>query len=308
MNDFLVSVCMITYNHENYIEEALNSILNQVINFNVEIIIYDDFSIDNTRSIINNYASKHHKNFHFKVFFNKENIGVAKNFKLALEACTGKYVALCEGDDAWGDKNKLSKQLYYLESNPNFIASFHDSSFYNEKSELVYGKVLKQNAKKNLGFKDFISGNYTIPTQSVFFRKEFLMLPKEFIQIPNPDILLFSFLSSLGGFYYQKEIGDSYYRLHSGGYFSTQSRYKQTQGNKETFKKLFILFPNEIDLLKSILIKIFSCFIFSIKEKNISSALFHFFEYLSFKTFCLKILRFRIWYPFKVVKIYLLNR
>lgn len=304
MNDFLVSVCMITYNHESYVEEALNSILNQKVNFNVEVVIFDDQSKDGTQDILEKYKINSSKNFFFKIHYNQQRVGVAKNFKQALEACNGKYVALCEGDDAWGDEGKLKNQIDFLESNIGYIASFHDSHFYNERSELVYGSVLKNNSKRKLVFKDFLSGNHTIPTQSVVFRKKFKLLPKEFELIPNPDIFLFTYLSRDGDFYFQSKVKYSFYRLHSGGYFSTQSRFRQSLGNKITFKRMTVLFPDEKQLKESVLIKIFSCFIYALKEKNILLSIKLFMEYVFFQFFNPVVIKFKLKYPISVLRIY----
>lgn len=308
MKELLVSVCMITYNHEDFIEEALNSILSQIVDFKVQVVVCDDFSNDNTRSIINKYKSIDLENFSFKTNYNNKNIGVAENFKLALELCDGKYIALCEGDDAWGDKYKLSKQVLFLETNTQFIASFHDSHFYNKYSDLVYGFVLKNNSKRNLNFEDFISGNHTLPTQSVIFRKIFTSLPNEFKLIPNPDIFLFSFLSKSGKFYFQSTIFHSFYRLHSGGYFSTQSRYLQTVGNKDTFKILLNIFPDNYLLKKNILIKIFSSYIYSIKERMYLESFFLIKEYIFFivKNPILIVPGFK--FPIKVLNTYFFSK
>ena len=266
--DFLVSVCMITYNHENFIKEALQGILSQVVSFNVQVVILDDSSSDGTAKIIESFLIENFNFFSFEFQINKERIGVAKNFKKALELCKGRYVAICEGDDVWNDRKKITTQVSFLENRDDCIASFHDSHFYSEKSELIYGTVLNSNSKRKLKLTDFLSGNHTLTTQSVIFRKNFIKLPDQFFEVPNPDLLLFTYLAGMGDFHYHEDIGYALYRLHSSGYFSTQSRFKQTKGNKDTFLKISELYPNNEIVKRTILVKMNTTLVYALKEKK----------------------------------------
>lgn len=119
MNDInkFVSVCMITYNHEDYISESIESILNQKTTFPFEIIIGEDCSKDNTRAIVADYASK---NQNIIPIFEEKNKGVINNFLDVIAAANGKYIAFCEGDDYWVDPYKLQKQVDFLEANPQY--------------------------------------------------------------------------------------------------------------------------------------------------------------------------------------------
>ena len=110
-----VSVCVITYNHQAYIEKCLDSILEQQTKFNYEIVIGEDCSTDRTASIIEDYTTIH-KNIRF--LDNSRNLGAIPNFIRSIKACKkGKYIAFCEGDDYWIDDNKLQKQVDFLEQN-----------------------------------------------------------------------------------------------------------------------------------------------------------------------------------------------
>lgn len=118
----LVSICCLTYNMEKYIRQTLESFLMQSTTFPFEIIIHDDASTDNTREIIEEYASKYpaiiktilqEENMHSKSGFNFQYTDVFPN-------AIGKYIAYCDGDDYWIDPLKLQKQVDYLESNPDY--------------------------------------------------------------------------------------------------------------------------------------------------------------------------------------------
>lgn len=122
MNEILVSISCITYNHSAYIRQCLDGMLMQHTTFGFEILIHDDCSTDGTDDIIREYASKFPQII--KPLFEEENqyqqgkpIGtVVWN----LPRAKGKYVALCEGDDYWTDPLKLQKQVDFLESHSGY--------------------------------------------------------------------------------------------------------------------------------------------------------------------------------------------
>jgi glycosyltransferase involved in cell wall biosynthesis len=109
---------MITYNHAKYISKAIEGVLIQKTNFSYQLLIGEDCSTDQTARIITEYAKKYPDII--RVTYNPENIGMIRNSKLTLEACTGKYICICEGDDYWTDPLKLQKQVDFLEANPDY--------------------------------------------------------------------------------------------------------------------------------------------------------------------------------------------
>jgi len=122
----LVSVCCITYNHEKYITEAIESFLMQETDFPFEIIIHDDASTDKTANIIKEYELKYPDII--KPIYQTENQyskGKRITFEYVFPKVTGKYIAFCEGDDYWIDKNKLQKQVDFMEKNSEFSMCFH---------------------------------------------------------------------------------------------------------------------------------------------------------------------------------------
>ncbi len=124
----LVSIAMITYNHENYIHQAIQSVVNQKTDFDIELIIGDDASTDNTLKILNEYQMKYPNII--KIYNQQENVGPTKNFFFILNKCEGKYIAQLEGDDWWSDNYKLKKQIDFLEQNPDYIATSHSCITY----------------------------------------------------------------------------------------------------------------------------------------------------------------------------------
>ena len=109
-----VSVVMITYGHEKFIREAIEGVLMQECDFEVELILANDCSPDQTDSVIQDIIKNHPKGCWIKYIRQENNIGMMPNFIFALKQCKGKYIALCEGDDYWTDPLKLQKQRRVL--------------------------------------------------------------------------------------------------------------------------------------------------------------------------------------------------
>ena len=112
----LVSVHMITYNHAPYIAQAIEGVIQQKVNFPIELVIGEDWSTDGTREIVLEYKRKYPDII--RVILSDENIGGMKNAYRTAKACRGKYIAFCEGDDYWHRLDKLQKQVDYLETHP----------------------------------------------------------------------------------------------------------------------------------------------------------------------------------------------
>lgn len=136
----LVSICCITYNHENYIRDAIEGFLMQKTSFPIEIIIHDDASTDNTANIIKEYAEKH-PNLIVPIYQteNQYSKGIKPFYKYIVPKVKGKYIALCEGDDYWIDPNKIQKQVDFLENNPDYGIIFTDADFFYE----ISGKIIR---------------------------------------------------------------------------------------------------------------------------------------------------------------------
>jgi len=116
----LVSVCMITYNHEDFIEEAILGIINQKTSFPFELVISDDASTDRTNEKILEVTKDLPEHITLKYFHQNPNLGMYPNFEFVLNQAEGKYIAICEGDDYWVDTEKLQKQVDFLEQNTNY--------------------------------------------------------------------------------------------------------------------------------------------------------------------------------------------
>ncbi len=192
-----VSVCMITYGHEKYIREAIEGVLMQECDFEVELILANDCSPDRTDEIIQDIIKNHPKGCWIKYFKHESNIGMMPNFIFAIKECEGKYIALCEGDDYWTDPLKLQKQVDFLETNPDYVLCFHQVSILKTNGELVDDFISK--VPKNYETIETLArlGNY-IHTPSVVYRNIIKEFSFEFSQTPIGDYFLYMMLAEHG--------------------------------------------------------------------------------------------------------------
>jgi len=165
----LVSIAMIAYNVEKYIVEAIESVLVQKTNFKYELVIGEDCSTDNTLQMVLDYQKKFPETI--RVLTREKNLGLTPNSVDTQNHCSGKYIALLDGDDYWTDEYKLQKQIDFLEKNSDFSACAHQS--------LVL-KGSKEFPIKNFGME--IDAEFTIKdtirhrkfhTSSLVYRKEY---------------------------------------------------------------------------------------------------------------------------------------
>ncbi len=192
-----VSVVMITYNHELYIKEAILAVLAQKTNFEIELIVANDYSPDKTEFVVREIIDTHPKSNIIKYTRHTANKGMMPNFIWAMEQCNGEYIALCEGDDYWTDPHKLQKQVDFLEINRDFILCFHPV------------KILKPNGQLTDDFITYVPDNFEhfenlanhgnyIHTPSVVFRNILKSFPDEFLYSPIGDYFIYMLLAQYG--------------------------------------------------------------------------------------------------------------
>jgi glycosyltransferase involved in cell wall biosynthesis len=165
----LVSVWMITYNHEKYIAQALDSVLMQKTSCCYEIVIGEDCSTDDTRAILKTYESNYPHII--KPVYYKENVGAFRNaYEFTLPLCKGKYIACLEGDDYWIDPYKLQKQVDFLEANSDYGMVHTGVNVVDNENQLI----LISNSPKPSGevFYDLILKSAFIVTCSVCVRRD----------------------------------------------------------------------------------------------------------------------------------------
>jgi len=166
-----LSIVLLTYNHEKYIAQALESILMQKVDFDYEVIVCEDCSTDKTRDIILQYADKF-KNI--KLCFNKKNYGAVFTWMMSKYNCSdAKYIALLEGDDYWTDPDKLQQQVDFLDKNDDFVGCAHNTEVFYEKEQRRV-KMNEDNVIKSVNeISDIIEGKFYSHTASYVWRNIF---------------------------------------------------------------------------------------------------------------------------------------
>ncbi len=180
LNKPLVSICCLSYNHEKYIAQALESFLMQKTNFPFEILVHDDASPDKSQSIIKEYESKYPHII--KPIYQSENqksrLKYGMNPHFNFPRAKGKFIAMCEGDDYWIDPLKLQKQVDFLENNPNCNLCVTNGKIYHQDSNTysfftVPKKQINRDNKVSLKY-IFSKRGVVFPTASYLFRKNII--------------------------------------------------------------------------------------------------------------------------------------
>lgn len=229
----VVSICCITYNHEKYIEEAIDSFLMQETNFPFEVVIGEDCSTDNTRKIVEKYK-ENYPNI-IKLIVSENNVGMQANGQRTMDACKGEYIAACEGDDYWMDAEKLQIQKDFLESNPEYIICYTDVEAFNENG-IIQDYI--GGATKDLTA-DELKKATPINTLTTMYRN--IMKDKfsaEFKASKYGDLFIWSILGYYGKGKYLPQIKPARYRVHSGGVHSGTSQIDKYDNTLITYSLL----------------------------------------------------------------------
>lgn len=243
-----VSICTTTYNSALFIEEAILGVVNQKVSFDIEYIIYDDCSRDDTPSILRRYAEKYPDII--RVFFREENIGLNQNFMAAVRQCRGEYIALLDGDDYWIDENKLQMQHDFLENNKH-IALCGTASLKREEELGTYTRSHRYLEANTGEVKIFDTREmyklapFWLPTHSLLIRSTFVHFPTWFSDVVYVDRALRLIVSLRGDLAFINKI-TCVYRLHGSntsadrmvspevcrGYLHTYWNFYQYSGKK----------------------------------------------------------------------------
>lgn len=241
----LVTVRCITFNHVEFIEQAIEGFLSQRTTFPVEILIHDDASTDGTADVVRAYQSKYPHLI--KTILQTENQtskgAVGKQFarQCMVEQTEGEYIALCDGDDHWTDPLKLQKQVSVLERDSTFSMSFcnlrvcYDDS--EQKAHDAYQEASHPRAdgritvfahpRERTSLADLMKGNY-VHTPGVVFRNWIRDegYPDYMADVTIGDWPLHLFTATKGDLHYSRDVM-GVYRVHAGGMWSRRTEFRK---------------------------------------------------------------------------------
>jgi len=223
-----VSVFMTTYNHERFIAQAIESVLEQKTKFDLELVIGEDCSTDGTRKIVAEYARRYPQRI--KAMFRETNLGMMANGIQTMKECSGEYIAMLEGDDYWIDPYKLQRQVDFLDAHPLYSLCCHCYKIYDEEKKNWDpddgNQKLFADTEEGKDITTDIFLNYRIDwlihPLTVVFRKEMFDIGISAKYKHFSDVPLFYHLIAKGKGRRFNFVG-GVYRRHRGGIYSGQS-------------------------------------------------------------------------------------
>jgi len=227
-----VSILMITYNHERYISQALESVLSQKVRFEYEIVIGEDCSKDTTRKIILEYQEKYPGKI--RLLSEESNSGMLRNYTRTFKECNGKYIAVLDGDDYWISLHKLQKQVDFLDRHPECSLCFHNVNILYEDSGEVFVMGPPYRKEKYI-LEDLLTTNF-IANSSVMYRAGMIIdFPAWWYSIEMTDWTTHIMHAQQGeAGYIDETMG--VYRVHSKGVWSMQSNIERIQEDIKAYR------------------------------------------------------------------------
>lgn len=234
MNECMLSIYVATYNHENYIVKALDSIFMQNTQYSYEVLVGEDCSTDATRKVLQQYEKEHMEyvqNGCLKIFYRDHNMyhETPSNATDLKMKCRGKYIIALEGDDYWIDCNKIESQIGFLEKHPEYIAVAHNCVVVDENNEPQKKVEYPECKEENYTFTHFMSNILPGQLTTVMYRNIYLnkkidtsLLDKELI--PGDRLIYLTLLLNGGIYCIQKKM--SAYRFVTSHGFSHSATYK----------------------------------------------------------------------------------
>jgi glycosyltransferase involved in cell wall biosynthesis len=169
----VVSVYMATFNHQHFLADAIEGVLNQSTNLPFELVIAEDASTDATLELALKYQRENPASV--RVVFSERNVGARPNFKRTAPLLRGKFVAFCEGDDYWTDRRKLDKQIQVMSADPATSLSCHAANVEDARTGRIQRVQRPANTSRRLTHSELITGDGAlIPTCSIVVRNDVL--------------------------------------------------------------------------------------------------------------------------------------
>lgn len=223
-----LTVLLVTYNHEAYIEKSLNSILKQKRTCPFKILVADDASTDDTMARIKNVATKN-PDIEFSYLDNATNVGITRNYRRAFAACDTQYVAVMEGDDYWTAPDKLQRQVEFLDDNRQCEMCSTNYYVFEQDRQHFYPRISPGTSHSCLTSRDLIMDNVIGNFSTCMYRLSALKkLPPGLFEEKSYDWITNICIGRHGllGFIHEPM---GVYRLHGNGTWSMMSGLEQYQ-------------------------------------------------------------------------------
>jgi glycosyltransferase involved in cell wall biosynthesis len=212
-----VSVLVLTYNHERYIEQALQSALMQRTAFDYEIVVGENASADGTAAVVRRIEAERPERV--RATLRAAGVGMQRNFVETYAACRGEYVAWLDGDDYWTAADKLQRQADFLDAHPECSLCFHNARSRHEDGAEPDGLACEvPGGRERFGAEDLVERNF-VPTCGIVARRGLAEFPGWFFGVVAFD-WVFNLQHARRGWlgYLPEALG--VYRRHAGGVWS----------------------------------------------------------------------------------------
>jgi glycosyltransferase involved in cell wall biosynthesis len=218
-----VSVLVVTYNHEQWIDRALRSVYAQTAGFPFDVIISEDHSTDSTRKIVTEWQKRHPDRT--RLLLSERNLRSNVVVRRGFQAAQGEYIAMLDGDDFWVSPDKLAKQVAILDADPTLAICFHNARIDGDApGRNPHGGVWTDpSLKTRLTLADLWDGNPFATCSSLFRRGALQAIPEWYDDFfPITDWPLYVLFAERGDIAYLPDALGAYNR-HAGGQFSSRS-------------------------------------------------------------------------------------
>jgi glycosyltransferase involved in cell wall biosynthesis len=231
-----VSVLVVTYNHERFVRQAVDSVLAQRLPQPFEILISEDRSTDGTREVVQGYADSHPDVI--RLLLSERNLRSNEVVARGFRAARGRYVALLDGDDYWTSDDKLRAQVTFLDARPGLTICFHNVQVVDDRSQST-GRLWNSPGQPEVsGIHELLRGNFIATSSVVYRRAAVAEVPAwygGFFPVTDwPLHVLYAREGRIG--YLDRTLGA--YRVHSGGLFSTLSEREKLEANAHFYLRL----------------------------------------------------------------------
>ncbi len=241
-----VSVVVTSYQHERYIADALDSVLNQRTDFSYEILMGDDASTDGTRAIIARYAEAHPDRV--RPYLPERNLGGQgkRIFEVLLERSQGDYLAILDGDDYWISPDKLQRQVAFLDEHPECSMCFHNALCRYEDGSAPDAPYNNSAQPSELDLGALVDACPVAACSPVFRRETIVPLPSWYFDLPWGDWPLYFLAAQHGSIRYLPELM-GVYRIHAGGMYRGLSSLEALQVMTEFYEGMEGRVPPEYE-------------------------------------------------------------
>ena len=248
----IVVVECIVYNHEKFLRECLDGIVNQQTNFPFVVVVHDDKSTDSSADIIREYQAKYPEivvpAIEEENQWSKKDGSLQRKVFEAVQAFNPKYVAICEGDDYWTDMHKLQKQFDLLEADETLMGVASEAIVVDENSQLMHENLSKIGKSRRFTLREFFKENPQYPTASVMWRnnhaEEVERMFEYTITQYVDDWNLWIAIHTFGDFYFMNEKMVAY-RIQANSITHTNGRVDRAKANFEICPKVADILPEE---------------------------------------------------------------